>query len=181
MIYILTGPIDSGKTSQLKNFITKAQQHDSSIAQVGGFLSLKVYENDQHIGYNIYDFTTSQQFPFLRTHTSDQRPATSDMRHETCDVIGKYKLNPQTLSYAHNLINKAPQYDIFIIDELGPLELQGKGFWPALEKVINCDTDFLFVIREKLVEKFLLRFNKTENQVLHYKNDKEKLQQIICM
>ncbi|MEE9501315.1 MAG: hypothetical protein V3V48_04525, partial [Candidatus Aminicenantaceae bacterium] len=40
--------------------------------------------------------------------------------------------------------------------EVGPLELEGKGLWPALKKVINLPSpDYVLVVRETILDFWL--------------------------
>ncbi|MBU0504842.1 MAG: nucleoside-triphosphatase [bacterium] len=184
MIYIFTGPIDSGKTNSIKQLVSnsgyrcpvsgsrRTTENGKRKTSIGGFLSLKVYENDQHIGYDLWEINSDRQLAFIRV----QRPKTKDQKNYR-DNIGKFYFNSETFEYSNKLIEQANQYDLFIVDELGPLELQGKGFWPALEKVFDCGTDFLFVIREGILDEFQKLFTKINKNVMTI-TDKEKLSSI---
>ena len=42
------------------------------------------------------------------------------------------------------------------MDEVGPLELEGRGLWPALEQVLfQAFPPFLLVVRDSILDKFL--------------------------
>lgn len=80
-------------------------------------------------------------------------------------VIGDYKFDLSTLEWARNCItesfNKNP--DWLIIDEVGPLELEGKGLEPVITRIITDSRNFkgriIFVVREKMLKKFLDHYN----------------------
>jgi len=65
------------------------------------------------------------------------------------------------------------------VDEVGPLELSGKGFWPALKQVIFQPLNsYILVIRENILEDFLAMLGKRKVKIFDIKN-KEVFHQMI--
>jgi nucleoside-triphosphatase THEP1 len=57
------------------------------------------------------------------------------------------------------------------VDEVGPLELSGKGFWPSLKQVVFQPlTSFLFVMRVSILEGFLAMLGRGEVKIFNIKN-----------
>jgi len=76
-------------------------------------------------------------------------------------IIGDYKFDLSTLEWARNNLmesyNKNPNW--LIIDEVGPLELEGKGLEPVISKILTDCVNFkgriIIVVREKILHRFL--------------------------
>jgi iron complex transport system ATP-binding protein len=112
---------------------------------VYGFLSLSIKENNEFIGYDLYDLKRDTQSPFIRKEGE-----------EHWQRMGAYFFIPETLDQAQNIIFHAGDADICIVDEVGPLELEGKGLWPALKKVIYLPSpDYVLVVRDSILENWL--------------------------
>ena len=52
--------------------------------------------------------------------------------------------------------------DLVVIDEVGPLELSGKGLMPAVESALASAANLLIVVRSSLREAFQKRFPECE-------------------
>jgi nucleoside-triphosphatase THEP1 len=60
-----------------------------------------------------------------------------------------------------------------VVDEVGPLELEGKGLWPALKKVIDLPSpDYVLVVRETILENWLGTLGETPVNIFDI-SDKE--------
>ncbi len=129
---------------------------------VYGFLSLSIKENNEFIGYDLYDLKRDAQSPFIRKEGE---------KH--WQRIGAYFFIPETLDRAQNIILHAGEADICIIDEVGPLELEGKGLWPALKKVIDLPfPDYVFVVRDSILENWLRTMGQSRLKIFEV-SDKE--------
>jgi len=142
MIYILTGPVHYGKTGMLKKLYSEIKH---SGIKFGGFLSESVREKNRIAGYDLFDLKAGQSVPFIRRYGE-----------EGWLKSGPFFFIPEALSLAKKIILRGPDSEFCIVDELGPLELEGKGLWPALEQVLFLTSPpFLLVIRDSILEEFL--------------------------
>lgn len=132
-VYLFTGPIKSGKSSRLFEWI-KAKK------SVAGILSLLVDDKKQ-----LYSI-------------SKKRGKSLECNLENSLKIGRYQFDPEVFSWARkaliNDVNRNPK--ILIIDEIGPLELDGKGLEPAVSKVLKLtknmvDLTIVLVVRTAMV------------------------------
>jgi nucleoside-triphosphatase len=137
-VYILKGEVGSGKTTCLMTYC-KGKKN------TGGILS-PVINGKRH---------------FLDISGNEMKLMESSEETETLN-IGRYKFSAKAFEWANKILigcmNK--NYETIIIDEIGPLELQGKGFAETLKFFLihnEIKSDLLLVIRENLV-----------NEVLHY-------------
>lgn len=139
-IYILSGPIKSGKT-------TKLFQWAASQKNIDGILQPVI--DDKRFIYHIASRTLKQ----LETE-----------RKENVTSIGKYNFSNDTFKWARNNLSESfkQNLDWLIIDEVGPIELAGNGLEPVITNIIKEKESFtgkiLFVVRENLLPDFLLHY-----------------------
>lgn len=142
MIFVLTGAVHSGKTTSLRRMIEELRKES---IRIDGYLSEVVLENQEISGYDLLDLREEKLTPFIRREGE-----------ENWERVGSYSLIPQGLSRAKGIILRGTKADILVVDEVGPLELAGKGIWPALEKVLFLPKpDSILVVRKSILEDFL--------------------------
>lgn len=141
---MLTGPVHAGKTTFLRKLTSDFKKNN---VPVSGYLSLSLWEDQYLKGYDLYDIKSDKTFPFIRRKG-----------HSEWEKIGSFFFLPTALDKAKKIIlNVCKKRGVCFVDEIGPLELSGKGVWPSVEKALACPSshmDFLFVIREGLVDAF---------------------------
>lgn len=149
MIYILTGPVHSGKTTFLKEVVCELKETSLT---VGGFLSESIVENQENTGYDLLDLREDKSFPYIRR--------TGEAYWQK---IGPFYFIPESLAKAREIILRDCDTDILVIDEIGPLELSGKGLWPVLKKVLfQHSVKLLLIVRANLLDKFLKMLESAE-------------------
>jgi len=142
MIYILTGPVGSGKTTFLKKVIEELKRQ---AFKLDGYLSEAIMQDREKIGYDLLDLGSGKSVPFIRRSGGEDWPR-----------IGLYFFTPEGLSWAKKIILQSREEEILVVDEIGPLELSGEGVWPVLEKVVfQRSHKFLLVLRRNILEDFL--------------------------
>jgi nucleoside-triphosphatase THEP1 len=152
IIDILTGQVQSGKTTLLKN-ITSALKEKG--IRIGGFLSLSVYDKDRVIGYDLFSLENDMRHPFLRRKGE-----------ANWEKIGPYSFIPDTLDMAKNIVLQAATIDICFVDEVGPAELEHKGLWPALAAILERPSPDLFLtVRANLLDAYHERLGDEIGQV----------------
>lgn len=140
-LLILTGPVHSGKTSFLRTLAADARRRGLPAA---GYLSAAVFDGDDRAGYDLEILPEGASYPFLRKEGESGWPR-----------VGPYVVVPDTLERAIRTIRSSAGAHLFIVDELGPLELAGEGVWPALEGVFARPPAVLVLtIRDSLVGPF---------------------------
>lgn len=165
MIYILTGPVHAGKTTLLQNVTTQLKRKNIS---VGGFLSLYTEEKDQFIGYDLFDLHQETRTPFIRK-----------VGEKFWQRIGSFFFIPESLDRAQSIIRRSTSADICVVDEVGPLELEGKGLWPALEEVMFLSSSHcVLVVRETILELWLRTLAEKPTKIFDI-SDKELHQKMV--
>ncbi|MCX6558999.1 MAG: hypothetical protein NTZ26_00665 [Candidatus Aminicenantes bacterium] len=142
MILILTGPVGSGKTSFLRRLLTYLGSEGVAVA---GFFGQRIFLDDELVGYDLINAANLHRHPFLR------KGEASDGE----DAIGPFRVDPAGQAAALDILSASAPEALLIVDELGPLELEGKGHWPALAPLLDGKgRHFLFIIRDACLEEF---------------------------
>lgn len=139
-LLILTGPVHSGKTTRLMQWAAAQKNIDGIFQPV---------IDDKRFIYHIGTRT-------LRVlETNDNNNAF---------VIGKYKFNIDVFNWSQNVLLEAidKSLDWLVIDEIGPLELDGKGLEPVISKIFNqideLNGNLLCVVRNSILEEFIKHY-----------------------
>jgi nucleoside-triphosphatase THEP1 len=129
MIYILSGPIQTGKTTALVKW-------SATRSDVFGILTPVV--NGKRI--------------FMDAHTQDQFEMESNDVEQEVVSIGRFKFSREAFEKASQIIGRAINKSWLVIDEIGPLELNKEGFYEILRKALENHTQqLLIVVRESLL------------------------------
>ena len=141
MRLLVVGEPGSGKTSWCREYIGRRRKCGSS---VGGILSPAIEKQGQRVGSNALDLLTGQEVPFARL--SCYRAFTGN------EVVGDYTISREGILFACGAIKRAVESrcGLVVIDEVGPLELRGKGLMPAVELALASPVNVLIVVRSSL-------------------------------
>jgi len=154
---LVTGESGSGKTSWCSEYIDRRRKSGST---VGGILSPAIEKQGQRVGSNALDLLTGQEVPFARlSHHSSFKGG---------DKVGDYTISQEGILFACDAIERAVESkcDLVVIDEVGPLELQGKGLMPAVELSLASTIDLLIVVRSSLREALKKHYSDYEFTVI---------------
>lgn len=142
-IFILTGPIQTGKTSRLLKWCEGRND-------VAGILT-----PDKDGRRYFMDVATKELF--LMEAGENERNILE---------IGKYKFRKAAFERASQILSNAINKNSgwIIIDEVGPLELKGEGFSEVIKKLflIPSDLNIILVVRNNLFDTVLQYFNIKE-------------------
>ena len=157
MRLLVVGEPGSGKTSWCREYIDERRKRGVS---VGGILCPAIEQQGQRVGSNALDLLTGQEIPFARLS-----------RHRSFkagEKIGNYIISRDAISFAFGAIERAVKRncDLVVIDEVGPLELTGKGLMPAVQLALRSGVNALIVVRSSLREALQNRFPEDEFAVL---------------
>lgn len=142
MIAILTGPVQSGKTTFLENAVRELRHRN---VRINGYLSEVIREQNTVLGYDLNNLREKTVIPYIRKQGLDE-----------WERAGAYFFLPQGLEEAKKIILSHRPPTWLIVDEIGPLELSGKGVWPAFLQVLSDPlTRILCVVRRSILDDFL--------------------------
>jgi nucleoside-triphosphatase THEP1 len=155
MVHIITGKVNSGKTTSLRNQFAK---HPGE-----GFFLAKVFFEDKVIGQDIVSFTTGQFLPFSRK---------KNWLPENWDEIGEYRnysFSQKGLDFAKEIFERAlkEQINPLYLDEIGPLELKGEGFSDILKKCLASEAELYLAVRTGCLKDVLKSFDIRDYELIH--------------
>jgi nucleoside-triphosphatase THEP1/MFS family permease len=153
-VIIISGNIQEGKTTFVEKVINRLQRKNVKAA---GFLSKVIYENGERSGYTLIDLQskTSAELCSIKEDKSRER-------------YGKFYFNAEGQELGIRILQNIPDdADYIVIDEIGPLELGGKGWAKAIEQLTRRESrPMIWVVREQLVEKIARKW--TVGSVYHF-------------
>ncbi len=132
MVHIYSGPIQSGKTTRISNWLKNRPEADGILAPIR--------HGKRHLQRIINGESRCLQPP--------QNPADSL-------AIGRFLFSRATFKWGREqLYNIKPLTPWVIIDEIGKLELQGEGLEPAVSFLLDSNParNIILVVRDSLLE-----------------------------
>jgi len=154
MIIILSGPVHSGKTALLERAVVELKKRG---AATGGYLTpSERTPNNRIAGYALLSLRDGRRFPFL---SRDARGAAAR--------AGPFFMHGEGLRRVEELIRKAPDEGLLVVDEIGPLELAGGGVRGALEEALSGRKGpTILVVRESLLAEALESLDLSGGRVI---------------
>lgn len=151
---LLTGARGSGKTTLLES---AAQRLQAEGLRVAGILSPGHFENGRRTRFDLLILDTGQRL-LLAERDFNEPPDSGRCYSFRQDTIaaGLEALSGGRLAAA----------DIIFVDEVGPMELRGEGWGPALQAVSALPAPMVWVVRPKLVEKVRRRWGLHDAEVI---------------
>lgn len=151
MIYILSEGMQKGKTMALRLW-------SENRIDVGGFLTPD--KDNKRILLNIHSCVES---PFEMDPNDD---------HEFCVHIGKFVLDTDAfIEISEEVLEQSfdPDFSYIVIDEIGKLELQDKGFHPLMDHLSKRDdltADLIIIVRDTLLDDVIKKYEFKDYKVI---------------
>lgn len=141
----------TGKTTRIMEWASSSEKIDG--------ITSPLYMNQKHL-YN------------LKTGVMKNLENVSECDEEKIISVGSYKFNPDVFEWGRKKLNEAVNTNNtkwLVIDEIGLLELNGKGLEPEVSTILkkreNYKFDILLIVRESLVEDVMKKYNFTEDDL----------------
>jgi nucleoside-triphosphatase THEP1 len=102
-------------------------------------------------GYDLVNIETGERKPFLR---QDEKCGT--------EMIGKFCISPPGIDFGNKVIGSlsVPGYSVAVIDEVGMLEIGGKGWAESLDRLLGEGyPDLVISVRDSNIEKVKTRWD----------------------
>jgi nucleoside-triphosphatase THEP1 len=146
-VYVLSGDRGSGKT-RLLTAITETLLMSGK--NVGGILSPVVQSQESRLGYDVLDLQSGRQVPLCRRDIEPTGGSTGPFRFDAGAIrFGNAALAQAATSGA----------DLIILDEVGPLEFDGRGWAEGLEGLLQTyHGSLLLVVRPNLLGRLTERW-----------------------
>ncbi len=150
-LLLLSGPSRSGKTSLCLQVIQSAQRID---LQLGGVVSPGLFA-EVHKKAIMVQAVRSGETRLLATPMS-----TAQLQDDASLRTPAWSFDPAAIAWGNEILTHSLPADLFIIDELGPLEwLQNSGWTAAFNEIDSRHYHLcLLVTRPELVEMALSRW-----------------------
>lgn len=147
MITVITGPVNCGKSTKLLELYQKTKKGD-------GFICEKYFDEGKFKGYNLRRLGTNQikNFIFLK----NQQPNIKSNLE-----IGRFVFDPEIFRWAEYTYKTLISNNIepIYMDEIGPMELNHKGFHDIFKEILATNLDIYFSCRISLVDEIICKFN----------------------
>jgi nucleoside-triphosphatase THEP1 len=144
-ILILTGETGTGKTTRLNEWLENKKNIKGVLTPVVSGLRM------------FYDIERKEYFPMIA-------------ENEDSFEIGKYRFSRKAFNKAEEIIRKGiNNADMLVIDEIGPLEIRGEGFYNILTEILKLDKhtfQLLLIVRKSMLEEFIFKFRITHSELL---------------
>lgn len=162
MVFIIAGGIDSGKTARLKSAYASLPS-----GTCRGFLSVKSYSDGQFTGYDLFELGTGATRPLARLTSLYRRQFAKPF------VFDRFTFDQSAFDYGCGGLLEAAQDDVcqaIFIDEVGPMELSGLAFAPALRRIMQLNVlsgkDIYIAIRSSCIAEICSSFGIRSYSVL---------------
>jgi len=155
-VFLITGDIQGGKTSYLAELVEVLRKRNLIVE---GFRAPGSFESGERSGFKLKNITSGVELAMASTK-------------ETADWIKfrRFWFNPDTFIQGQEWIRASLQTepDVIVIDEVGPMELEGLGWCETLELLKNSSIRVqLWSVRENLAEEVKKRWDIPDNHVIH--------------
>jgi nucleoside-triphosphatase THEP1 len=144
-IYIITAPVQTGKTTALINW--SATRNDV---------------------YGIFTPVMEGKRVFMNAQKKEQFPMEAAKGETDVLTVGRFIFSKPGFDKAIQIIHDAvDKKGWLIIDEIGPMELRGEGFTEILKEILAIRKEkIVLVVREGLVEKVKEQFITQEAEII---------------
>lgn len=152
-LILWTGSKHSGKTTSIANLVQIA--HDEGF-NVAGVSAPSLYRNGKLIGSDVIDLRSKTRAPLARRKTNK-----SEIKSFAFMDAG-LELGETALS-----LSATKSAELIIIDEFGPLELNGGGWRRNVDMLLtSSNTLILLVVRQELANRVQQLYTATPSQQL---------------
>ncbi len=149
-IILISGKQRQGKTTFLKEIITQLEQAEISF---DGIIAEGIDVNGQRKGFNLVHLKTNKTYPLATT-----TPTSGFTQY------GRFYFDETVFSKVNKLLTDTTS-NFIIIDEVGPLEIQDKGWSSAIKKLLKTNIPMIWVVRKSLLAPVTNHWQITQAQV----------------
>jgi nucleoside-triphosphatase THEP1 len=154
-IYLLKGAVQGGKTAFLSSMTELFQKEGIT---VGGFLSPGNTSEGKRSGFELRQIGTGIQVTMAGLQ-----------KKEHWFKYRRFWFNPMAFAQGEMWMEESlkKKVRVLVIDEVGPMELEGRGWAGTLDRLVKQNTTLqLWSVREQLVSQVLERWNIGSTQLI---------------
>jgi nucleoside-triphosphatase len=152
MLILITGEPGVGKTTILLKLFKMFKNH-----KVGGIIAKEIRSNGR-IGFEFIDLSSNKRALLASIHGNGPK-------------IGKYYVNLEGCKFAANILRNASNYDIILVDELGPMEFKSKEFREAAKMLLDVNKIRIVVIHKRLKDPIIDEYKRRANAIITVTRD----------
>lgn len=155
MVFFIAGETDSGKTTLLKKIYKETNEGD-------GFVCEKIFEDGIFTGYRLKRLLNGESGIFSYMH------ALLPAGEEAIMTCGRFSFLKSGLEFAEAIIDDVivSGADPVFIDEIGPLELSGKGFSEIFKKILGSGKTVYAAARIHLIDEIVSFFEIEDYSII---------------
>jgi nucleoside-triphosphatase THEP1 len=154
MVKIVTGKINSHKTTRLEAYYQENKVGD-------GFIAKKFMQETQVLRYDLVRLSDHLQMPYIVRESllKDEK---------VIYKIGPYCFLESAFSFVESEVKRFIREGIspVYLDEISLLELDDLGYHSILKELLAKNIDLVLVIREDLLDQVLAKYKIKEYQIL---------------
>lgn len=154
-VIIITGPIGAGKTNFAKQ-LSDMLRKNNIIA--GGIITEKILDVNSAVGYDLVDIESLERVIFLRQNSECGS-----------DSIGRFTICRDAIEAGNRILRTVAATDnkVIIIDEVGMLELNGKGWSESINSIlVKAGRKLIITVRSSFIEEVMAKWNITDPVVV---------------
>lgn len=162
MLTLVTGMIDSGKTSRMLKIYEKLR-HDGA----DGFVCPKVFSGDVFMGYELMRLGSDARFQMAVLDVNYKNDFSKPF------FFDRFVFNAECFSAGADILSEAisnTSVKHVFIDEIGPLELRGNGFTGIVTLLSNqsllASKDFYISTRDSCLAPFLKAIGSPDASII---------------
>ncbi|TNF40999.1 MAG: hypothetical protein EP310_07955 [Bacteroidetes bacterium] len=158
--YFITGKIGAGKTSLIQKLIQKFQHEN---IPVSGIYSIRILENEKTTGYDLVNISTGKTLRFLKEHGDENQQR-----------IGKFFIDGKVVQKGNEILMNSKS-KLIIIDEVGRLELEDKGWAQSLKHIItDSKSHLLLSVRKEVLREIAEKFKISPEIIFNVEEQNEE-------
>ena len=138
-LILWTGNRHSGKTTRAAYLAREAYKTGFNVA---GLLAPSLYHNSTLIGFDAFDLKNNSRTPLARRNHGETQTR-------------QFKFIPEGLQFGYLALSEkaTKSVDLIIVDEFGPLELDGRIWRKNVDSLLSrSNSTILLVVRQELVK-----------------------------
>jgi len=155
-IFLVTGQVQGGKTSYLSELTEQLKQRDFKVA---GFLAPGSFESVERSEIRLQNILNGFELPMASIR---ETPGWTRFR--------RFWFNPEAFRLGQEWITASLKEgpDVIVIDEVGPMELEGSGWSESLEILQHLPSLIqVWSVRESLIKALGKRWNVPSSRMIH--------------
>lgn len=154
MVWIISGRTNDGKTEKIES-IFKKKGGD-------GIVSKKIFKNATFIGYEIQRLSTKKRLPLACFKGCEIS------QWDEVFTFRRFSFSSKAFLYAKDVCDEILQKNIspIYIDEIGPIELNNRGFASFLKKALESKREVYLTVRKWLVSEIIEIFAISDYQII---------------